>query len=188
MAIKKKKREKIEVATFAGGCFWCIESTFKHLDGTLEVLSGYIGGKIDNPTYEQVSTGSTGHYEAVQIVFDPDLISYEDLLVAFFQQIDPTDADGSFADRGPQYRSAIFYHSETQKKSAAEMIKKINQSRIFNKPIVTKLLKSTHFFEAEAYHQEYYKKNPIRYRFYRQGSGRDIFINSNWIGHQDIFH
>ncbi len=187
MVNKKGKNKKIEVATFAGGCFWCIESIFKQLDGTLEVLSGYIGGNIGSPTYEQVSSGSTGHYEAVQIVFDTDIITYEALLIVFFQQIDPTDAEGSFADRGPQYRSAVFYHNNAQKKVAKKIIKKINQSKIFNKPVATKVLKSTIFFEAEMYHQDYYKKNPIRYRFYRQGSGRDVFIKNNWMGHQNIF-
>ncbi|MCP3876512.1 MAG: peptide-methionine (S)-S-oxide reductase MsrA [Desulfobacteraceae bacterium] len=184
---KKKGGKKIEVATFAGGCFWCIESTFKILDGTLEILSGYTGGKVENPSYEQVTSGKTGHYEAVQVVFDPTIISYKGLLKVFFQQIDPTDSKGSFTDRGRQYRSAVFYHSLDQKKSAIKIIEKINQSKKFDAPVATKVLKSRTFYEAEMYHQDYSNKNPIRYRFYRERSERDIFIENNWAHSQKIF-
>ena len=176
-----------ETAVFAGGCFWCVESSFEGIDGVSGVISGYTGGHTDNPTYEQVTSGTTGHYEAIKIIFDPDIITYKGLLQIFFQQIDPTDPDGSFVDRGSQYRSAIFYQNNTQKKEAIKVIDKINNSRIFDKPVATQVLEFENFYEAEMYHQDYHKKNPIRYKFYRAGSGRDRFIEKKWKKDGQIF-
>lgn len=170
------------MATFAGGCFWCLEPAFAHLDGILDLKVGYIGGFVPNPTYEQVCSGSTGHFEAIQVTFDPQKISYADLLATFWRQVDPTDSGGQFADRGPSYQTAIFYHSEEQKKEAEDSKKKINASGIFPKPIVTEIVPATPFYEAEDYHQEYYKKNPLRYQLYSFGSGRKAFISKTWKG------
>ena len=179
--------KKVELASFAGGCFWCVESAFEGVDGVLDVISGYTGGHVDNPTYKQVTSGTTGHFEAVQVAFDPDIITYQALLKIFFQQIDPTDSGGSFVDRGSQYSSAIFFHSDTQKKEAIKTIEQINDSKIFDRPVATQVLELKKFYEAEAYHQDYHKKNPIRYKFYRAGSGRDIFIEKNWGNTGQIF-
>ena len=182
------KNQKTEIATFAGGCFWCQESSFEGLDGVLNVISGYTGGHTDHPSYEQVTSGTTGHYEAVQVTFDPNIITYQELVKKFFQQIDPTDADGSFVDRGNQYRSSVFYHNETQKKEAIKIIEQINHSKIFNKPVATQILELKKFYEAEMYHQNYHKKNPIRYKFYRAGTGRDAFIKKNQKKFERIFN
>jgi peptide methionine sulfoxide reductase msrA/msrB len=171
---------KTEIATFAGGCFWCVESAFEGHEGIGDVISGYMGGKVDNPTYEQVSSGKTGHAEVVQVPFDPGKISYWQLLEIFFQQIDPTDADGSFVDRGSQYRPAVFFHDDEQKKQALEMIAKINSAEVFDTPVATQVVQASQFYPAEDYHQDYHKKNPIRYKFYRTGSGRDRFIQNFW--------
>jgi peptide methionine sulfoxide reductase msrA/msrB len=179
--------KKTELASFAGGCFWCMESAFEGVDGVLEAVSGYTGGHANHPTYEQVTSGTTGHYEAIQVTFDPDIITYENLLKVFFQQIDPTDSEGSFADRGNQYRSAIFYGDKAQKKAALKIIEQINNSKIFNTLVATKVLELKEFFEAEVYHQDYHKKNPIRYKFYRSGSGRDRFIKKTWQENEHIF-
>lgn len=169
-----------DVAVFAGGCFWCMEGPFESLDGVFEVLSGYTGGTVDNPTYEQVSSGSTGHLEAVIIYFDSKKISYEKLLEVFWRQIDPTDAGGSFFDRGSMYMSAIFYLDDEQKKSAEKSKNDLDKSKIFDKPIVTGILKFEKFFLAEKYHQNFYKKNNGYYKKYRKGSGRDKFIKDIW--------
>ncbi|MDA3790104.1 MAG: peptide-methionine (R)-S-oxide reductase MsrB [Desulfobacula sp.] len=178
----------IETATFAGGCFWCVESTFEKLAGVSDVISGYIGGQEENPTYEQVSSGTTGHLEAIQFNYDPDIISYKTLLEIFFQQIDPTDGQGSFVDRGSQYRPAVFFHTKDQQDMALEFINLINESKIFDKPVATDVLAAETFFKAEEYHQDYYKKNPTRYKFYRAGSGRDNFIKNFWKnGNSNIF-
>lgn len=166
-----------QIATFAGGCFWCTESAFDGQDGVIRVLPGYIGGQLDNPTYEQVCSGTTGHYEAVQISFDPGVISYEQLLEIYFKQIDPSDDGGSFVDRGTQYRSAVFYHTFEQKEAARKTIDRINQSGLFDRPVATKLIEASPFFKAESYHQGYHKNYADRYRMYRAGSGRDIFIH-----------
>jgi len=183
-----EKSDNIETATFAGGCFWCVESGFEGITGVLDVISGYTGGPEENPTYEQVSSGATGHFEAIQISYDPDLISYKTLLKIFFQQIDPTDGQGSFVDRGNQYRSAIFFHTKNQKSMAKEIINLIDASKIFDSPVATKIISATRFYEAEAYHQDYHTKNPIRYKFYRAGSGRDSFIKKFWQnGNSRIF-
>ncbi|HOO44687.1 MAG TPA: peptide-methionine (S)-S-oxide reductase MsrA [Deltaproteobacteria bacterium] len=169
-----------ERATFAGGCFWCMVHPFDQLPGVKEVISGYTGGHTVNPTYEENSTGTTGHAEAVQITFNPAKISYEDLLEVFWRQIDPTDVGGQFVDRGNQYRSAIFYHNDEQKRLAEESRDKLAKSGRFKKPIVTEIVKAGPFYRAEEYHQYYYKKNPIRYKYYRYRSGRDQFLDKVW--------
>lgn len=174
------KDSNIRVATFAGGCFWCTESDFEKLPGVLKVVSGYTGGTKEMPSYEEVSAGTTGHVEAIQVYYDPSELSYEDLLDYFWKHIDPTDSEGQFVDRGAQYRSAIFYHDEEQKRLAEKSKKALNQSGKFDKPVVTEILMFTKFFEAEEYHQDYYKRNPLRYKFYRHGSGRDQFLNQTW--------
>jgi len=174
----------LETATFAGGCFWCMEPPFEKLAGVKEVISGYTGGKMKNPAYEEVSSGTTGHLEAVRIIYDPSLISYEDLLEVFWRQIDPTDAGGQFIDRGSQYRSAIFYHSEEQKRLAVQSRDMLNRAGIFERPPVTEILPAGEFYPAEEYHQDYHTKNPIRYRFYRLGSGRDRFLKKVWKGRE----
>jgi methionine-S-sulfoxide reductase len=165
-----------QIATFAGGCFWCTESAFHGKEGVLKVVPGYIGGHVDHPTYEQVCSGTTGHFEAVQVTFDPDIISFQDLLLVFFQQIDPTDREGSFVDRGSQYRSAVFCHTDAQKAAAINSIGRLNDAGLFKAPVVTQILEATQFYEAEVYHQGYHEKNPDRYRRYRAGTGRDAFI------------
>ena len=163
-------------AIFAGGCFWCMEKPFEQIDGVSEVISGYIGGHVDNPTYKQVSSGSTGHTEAVEITYDPGKVSYETLLDVFWHQIDPTDAGGSFVDRGTQYRSGIFYQNEDQHRLALASKEKLAQSGFYDKPIVTEVTMASTFYKAEDYHQNYYKTNPLRYKFYRYNSGRDQYL------------
>ena len=170
----------MEKAIFAGGCFWCLDAPFEKLDGVKDVISGYTGGNVKNPTYEQVSSGTTGHLEAVEVVFDPKIISYSELLDVYWKQFDPTDAGGSFYDRGSQYTSSIFYTNDIQKKVAEDSKLRLNNSGIFNKPIATKIEKFTEFYPAEDYHQHYYKKNPDHYYSYRKGSGRDNFIMGLW--------
>ena len=169
-----------ETATFAGGCFWCMDAPFEKLDGVENVISGYAGGTKKNPTYQEVETGTTGYVEAVQVVFDPAVISYSELLDVYWKQFDPTDPGGSFYDRGSQYESAIFYKDETQKEVAEKSKELLENSGIFKKPIVTKIKKFTTFFPAEDYHQHFYKKNPERYYSYRESSGRDDFIMGVW--------
>lgn len=169
-----------EAATFAGGCFWCMESDFEKVDGVLEVLSGYTGGEVENPTYEEVSSGRTGHVEAVQVVYDPSKVTYEQLLDVFWRHVDPTDPGGQFVDRGPQYRTAIFYHDEEQKRLAEASRQKLQESGRFSKPIVTEILPLGKFYKAEDYHQDFYKKSPVRYHFYRAASGRDAFLKTVW--------
>jgi len=176
----EEPKRHYEKATFAGGCFWCTESDFEKVEGVIEVVSGYTGGHKENPTYEQVCSGRTGHYEAVQVVYDPEKISYPQLLEIFWRHIDPTDAGGQFVDRGSQYRSAIFYHDEAQKKAAEESKRALAASDVFQRPIVTEILPLDRFYEAEDYHQNYYEKSPTRYKMYRFGSGRDRFIKSVW--------
>jgi peptide methionine sulfoxide reductase msrA/msrB len=173
---EKDENTGLKKATFAGGCFWCMEDAFESLEGVIDVVSGYTGGHKENPTYEEVSSGTTGHYEAVQITFDASRISYQDLLNHFWGQIDPTDGEGQFADRGPQYRTAIFYHSQEQKALAEKSKQEFEKSKGFDKPIITKILPFTRFFEAEEYHQDYAKKKTIQYGLYKKGSGREKFI------------
>ncbi len=169
-----------EKATFAGGCFWCMEPPYEKLGGTSDVISGYTGGHDNDPTYKEVSAGKTGHYEAVQMSYDPSKVSYADLLTIFWRQINPIDEGGQFADRGTQYKTAIFYHSEEQKRVAEQSRDALNNSGIYDKPIVTEIFPAPHFYIAEEYHQDYYKKNPIRYKIYRYGSGRDRYLDRIW--------
>jgi peptide methionine sulfoxide reductase msrA/msrB len=177
---KQVNERNVEKATFAGGCFWCTESDFEKIDGVIEVVSGYTGGNEENPTYQQVSSGSTGHYEAVQVYYDPLKVTYAELLEAFWRHVNPTDAGGQFVDRGPQYRSAIFYHDEEQKALAEKSKADMDSSGVFKAPLVTPIVPFKQFYPAEKYHQDYYKKNPIRYKWYRSGSGRDQFLESIW--------
>jgi peptide-methionine (S)-S-oxide reductase len=165
-------------ATFAGGCFWCMEPPFDKLDGVLATVSGYAGGKKKNPTYEEVSGGNTGHAEVVQITYDPKKISYDALLEVFWRNIDPLTPNRQFCDAGSQYRSAIFYHDETQKRLAEASKREVAQR--FKKPVVTEIAPAAEFYPAEDYHQDYYKKNPIRYQIYRYGCGRDQRLEELW--------
>ena len=174
------QEKTLETATFAGGCFWCMETPFEKIDGVVKVVSGYTGGHRTNPTYEEVSSGKTGHLEAIQVSYDPKKISYDKLLDIFWRQIDPTDPDGSFVDRGLQYRSAIFYHTDAQKQIAESSKKEIGASGRYNKPVATQIIKYDQFYPAEDYHQDYYKKNPLRYKFYRTSCGRDRVLRSLW--------
>lgn len=167
-------------ATFAGGCFWCMVKPFDQWDGVHSVISGYTGGHVENPTYQEVKTGTTGHYEAVEITFDPSIISYNEILEVYWQQIDPTDAGGQFHDRGDQYRTAIFYHDDEQKALAEASKHALEESRRFSKPIVTEILPAVTFYPAEEYHQDFYKKSEKEYKEDRAKSGRDAFISENW--------
>lgn len=167
-------------ATFAGGCFWCMEPPFEKLPGVSKVISGYTGGKEVNPTYKEVASGSTGHAEAIEIHYDPAKISYDSLLEVLWRNIDPTDVKGQFVDRGKQYRPAIFYHNKNQKKVAEQSRDKLAKSKRFKKKIALQIIKVTAFYPAEDYHQDFYKKSVIRYRMYRMGSGRDQFISKVW--------
>lgn len=179
----EKYSNKTETAVFAGGCFWCMEAPFESVDGVVSVISGYSGGKEKDPTYRQVSSGSTGHVESVQVTFDPAVISYSEILDVYWKQFDPTDVGGSFHDRGTQYESVIFYQDEMQKKVAEESKERLNKSGIFDKPIATRIEKFTSFYPAEEYHQDYYKKNPGHYNSYKKGSGRADFIMGLWGDH-----
>jgi peptide-methionine (S)-S-oxide reductase len=171
---------KYEIATFAGGCFWCMISPFKKIQGVLDTRSGYTGGHVENPTYKEVKAQNTGHYEAVQIAFDPEVVSYERLLEVFWRQIDPMDPEGQFQDRGQSYRAAIFYENDEQKIKAEESKKALEQSRKFEKPIVTEILPAGVFYPAEEYHQDFYVKSPLEYIEDRKKSGRDEFIQKYW--------
>lgn len=173
-------KTRLELATFAGGCFWCMVSPFEEMPGIKKVVSGYTGGHTENPTYEEVCSDTTGHYEAVQITFDPAAFPYEELLDIYWRQIDPTDEGGQFNDRGLSYRTAIFYHNDTQKHLAEQSKQALAESGRFDKPIVTKILPATTFYEAEEYHQNFHKKNKSHYERYRKGSGRDAFIEKHW--------
>lgn len=175
-----KEDMNLSKATFAGGCFWCTEADFEKLPGVVKVISGYTGGQKGNPTYEEVSSGTTGHLEAVQVYYDPSKISYEELLDYFWKHVDPTDSGGQFVDRGLQYRSVIFYHDEEQKRLAEKSKEELGKSGRFNKPIVTEILKFTKFYDAEEYHQDYYKTHALKYKYYRWGSGRDQFLEKVW--------
>lgn len=168
------------VATFAGGCFWCMESPFDKLQGVISTTSGYTGGHTKNPTYKKTSSGNTGHAEAVQIVYDPAQISYEKLLDVFWHNIDPTTPNQQFCDRGSQYRSEIFYHNNDQKQLADSSKAALDKNKPFKEPIVTQVSEASIFYAAEDYHQDYYKKNPIRYRYYRHGCGRDKRLKQLW--------
>ena len=176
----------VEKATFAGGCFWCMEQPFDSLPGVLSVMPGYTGGTKLNPTYKEVSAGGTGHTEAVQISYDPSKIRYKQLLQVFWRNIDPTVADRQFCDIGNQYRAGIFYHTEEQKKLALLSREAISKTKSFKEPVVTEVVRAGTFYPAEEYHHQYYKKNPIRYRYYRSSCGRDNRLKELWgssLGH-----
>ncbi len=171
---------KTETATFAGGCFWCMQPPFDKLKGVVSTTVGYTGGQKKDPTYKEVCSGTTGHTESIQVVFDPAQISFKKLLDTFWRSFDPTDAKGQFADRGNQYRPAIFYHSPAQKKQAEESKAQLAKSGPFKKPIAVEITKASIFYPAEKYHQKYYTKEPEHYKKYRKGSGRDGFLKRMW--------
>ncbi|MDZ7860762.1 MAG: peptide-methionine (R)-S-oxide reductase MsrB [Candidatus Krumholzibacteriota bacterium] len=173
-------KDKMKSATFAGGCFWCLEADFEKVDGVVKVISGYTGGKTENPSYREVCSGETGHLEAVQIYYDSTAADYRKLLEVFWRHIDPTDSGGQFTDRGTQYTSAIFYHDERQRKLAEYSLDRIRESGIFSRPIATKIEKLDRFWQAEEYHQNYHLECPLRYRQYREGSGRDRALEKIW--------
>ena len=168
------------VATFAGGCFWCMEPPYDELDGVISTTSGYTDGETENPTYQQVSAGLTGHTEAVQVVYDPGKVSFETLVGVFWRNIDPTDADGQFCDRGSPYRPALFYHDEAQRAVAERSLADLEKNKPFEEPIVVPIIAASTFWPAEDYHQNYYQRNPIRYKFYRRGCGRDQRLEQLW--------
>ena len=179
--MKGESETKI-LAVFAGGCFWCTESDFEKVDGVIDAVSGYTGGHVVNPAYKEVSAGTTGHVEAIKVFYDPTKITYQKLLEVFWTHIDPTDGGGQFVDRGGQYRSVIFVANQTERQAAEESKERLSESGVFNKPIQTEILPLGPFYPAEAYHQDYYKKNPIRYKWYRSGSGRDKYLKKVWTG------
>jgi len=179
--------DNIKKAVFAGGCFWCTESDFEKIDGVIEVISGYTGGNIANPTYKQVLSGVTGHVEAIEVHYDSKKVTYKRLLEVFWTHVNPTDPGGQFVDRGDQYRSTVFYADENQRRLAETSKKMLAASGIFDKPIVTDILPLGKFYKAEAYHQDYYKKNPLRYKFYRSRSGRDQFLKEVWADDSFMF-
>ncbi len=176
----KAAEGKLETATFAGGCFWCMQPPFDKTRGVVSTVVGYTGGKEKNPTYEQVSSGRTGHRESIQVTFDPAQVTYEQLVDVFWHNINPTQADGQFADIGAQYRTAVFYRSEEQKRIAEESKAKLGKSGKFSKPIAAEILPEGPFYPAEEYHQKYYQKNPEHYRSYAVGSGRYPFLERTW--------
>jgi len=180
LPISSFAQNNLAKATFAGGCFWCMESPFEKMEGVISVVSGYTGGHKKDPNYKEVSAGVTGHMEAVQILYDPSKITFSELLNVFWRQIDPTDPGGQFVDRGSQYGTAIFYHNEEQRILAEKSKEELEKSGIYEKPIVTKIRKASKFYEAEDYHQDYHKKNPIRYKYYRFNSGRDQYLKKIW--------
>ena len=170
----------LETATFAGGCFWCMEGPFDVLDGVVSTTSGYTGGAVPDPDYEQVSAGGTGHAESVQVTYDPQRVSYEKLLDVFWHNIDPTVINQQFCDHGSQYRTAIFYHNDAQKQAAEASVTALAQNKPFTAPVKTELNKAATFYPAEDYHQDYYQKNPVRYKFYRYNCGRDQRLTELW--------
>jgi peptide-methionine (S)-S-oxide reductase len=172
--------DNLEKATFAGGCFWCMEPAFDKIPGVVSVTAGYTGGHKKDPTYEEVSAGGTGHAESVQVIYDPSKVSYEKLLTVFWHNIDPTTKDRQFCDSGHQYRSAIFYHNEEQHRLALLSKERLEKTKTFKEPIVTEIVKASEFYPAEEYHQHYYRKNPIRYKFYRYRCGRDQRLRELW--------
>jgi len=169
-----------EQATFAGGCFWCMEAPFEQLPGVRSVVSGYTGGAKPNPTYEEVSSGTTGHAEAVQVTYEPSTITYAKLLEVFWRNVDPTTLNRQFADVGTQYRTAIFYHTDEQQRQAVDSKRQLEQSGTFTKPIVTEIVPATTFYPAEDYHQDYYKKHPFQFKLYEAGSGREAYRKKTW--------
>ncbi len=180
-ALPHNKRDSaLAVATFAGGCFWCVESNFDKVPGVVKTISGYTGGHVKNPRYKQVSRGGTGHVEGVQVYYDPDVITFEGLLAAFWRTVDPTDAGGQFVDRGEQYATAIYYHTDQQRAAAETSKSALNASGRYRDAIVTPIVPAVTFYEAEDYHQDYHTKNPVRYKFYRYNSGRDQYLEKTW--------
>jgi peptide methionine sulfoxide reductase msrA/msrB len=182
----KTHQQDLRAATFAGGCFWCIASDFEKVEGVHDVVSGYTGGDTENPTYEDVCSGVGGHVEAVQVRYDPAQVSYRELLDVFWRHVDPTDGDGQFVDRGPQYRTVIFTHSNDQRHIAEESRRALDRSGIFHKPVLTEIVPFTVFYEAESYHQGYHRKDPLRYANYRRNSGRDQFLTSAWKEKKEV--
>lgn len=174
-----QQRQDLKVATFAGGCFWCMEGPFEELEGVETAVAGYAGGDEVNPSYEEVSSGETDHREAVQVFYDPQLVNYLQLVETYWLQVDPTDKEGQFADKGGHYTTAIYYHDEQQKKIALEAKKELDQSDRYQEPVVTEILPFKNFYLAEEYHQDYYKKNVLHYQMYKQGSGRAKHIKEN---------
>ncbi|KJS42008.1 MAG: hypothetical protein VR70_04490 [Rhodospirillaceae bacterium BRH_c57] len=174
----------LETAIFAGGCFWCMEPPFDKIDGVVSTTSGYAGGAEPNVTYEQVSSGATGHAEAVRVEYDPTKVAYAELLETFWRNVDPVDAGGQFCDRGPQYRAALFPQSEEQYRLAAASIEQVTQ--VLGEPVATRIERAPQFWEAEGYHQDYARRNPIRYSFYRATCGRDHRLSAVWEGRQDL--
>ena len=172
--------DNLRTATFAGGCFWCTESDFEKVEGVVAVVSGYTDGHTEDPTYEEVSSGGSGHTEAIQVHYDPDRVSYEQLLDVFWRHVDPTDAGGQFVDRGSQYRSGIYTHDEDQWQMALHSKAKLEASERFDRPVVTEIKALGRFYPAEEYHQDYYRKSPLRYKLYRRNSGRDQFLKKTW--------
>ncbi|HPF23687.1 MAG TPA: peptide-methionine (S)-S-oxide reductase MsrA [Hyphomonas sp.] len=172
--------KRLSSAVFAGGCFWCVEADFDKLDGVVSTVSGYTGGTVDNPTYQQVSHEKTGHYEAVKVTYDPDKVSYADLVDYYFHHVDPTDAAGQFCDKGESYRTAVFVANANEREVAEAEIEAIDQSGVLSAPVVTNVVDATTFWPAETYHQDYYKKNPLKYRYYRTACGRDSRVKQVW--------
>ena len=177
---KTNSDQSLATATFAGGCFWCMEPPYDKLDGVISTTSGYTGGRKKNPTYEEVSGGTTGHAEAVQVTYDPTKVSYQKLLEVFWKNIDPFTPNAQFCDHGSQYRSAIFYHDEEQKRAAEASKQKLEKSGRFTQPIVTEIVAASEFYPAEDYHQDYYQNNPVRYKYYRYRCGRDEALEKIW--------
>jgi peptide-methionine (S)-S-oxide reductase len=172
--------KRLSTAVFAGGCFWCVEADFDKVDGVVSTISGYTGGTVANPTYKQVSHEKTGHYEAVKVTYDPDKVSYDALVDYYFHHIDPTDATGQFCDKGESYRSAVFVADAGQREVAEAEVDMINASGVLGTPVVTQILDASTFWPAEDYHQDYYKKNPLKYRYYRTACGRDARVKKVW--------
>ena len=179
--------KRLSTAVFAGGCFWCVEADFDKVDGVVSTVSGYTGGRVDNPTYQQVSHEKTGHYEAVKVTYDPDKVSYADLVDYYFHHVDPTDADGQFCDKGESYRTAVFVANDAEREIAEAEVETIGQSGVLDAPVVTRIVDAATFWPAETYHQDYYKKNPLKYRYYRTACGRDARVKQVWakesVGH-----
>ena len=180
MPLAVQAQANLSTATFAGGCFWCMEEAFEKVPGVIATVSGYTGGHVKNPTYEQVTTGRTGHAEAVQVEYDPAKVSYARLLEAFWRNIDPTQKDGQFCDHGSSYRSAIFFHDEEQRSLAEASRAALMKNKPFKGEIVTEITKAAEFYAAEGYHQDYYRKKPARYKFYKSGCGREARLQQLW--------
>ena len=176
----KSTNQTTETAILAGGCFWCIEADFEKLDGVIDVVSGYTGGHVKNPSYKQVSAGGSGHIEVVKVTYNPEIIDYSKILDYFWRHIDPTRDDGQFCDRGAQYRPAIFYLNPEQQQLAIASTRKIEKTKPFKAALKVELIKASEFYLAEGYHQDYYKKNPLRYKYYRYSCGRDARIDELW--------